>query len=96
MAIIRIYNNIIIFLITKTRINEFVRRLIYSTDTIIILLEIYKTISINGYYGRVLYLSINKDLLFELNYLDHLNIYVYVIDSIITQVFVKNNIKNEI
>ena len=96
MVIIGVYNNIIIFLIIKIRINEFVRRLIYSTDTVIILLEIYKTISINEYYGKTLYLFTDKDLLFELNYLDYFNIYAHVIDSTITQIFVKNNIKNEI
>ena len=96
VAIIGIYNNIIIFLIIKTRVNEFVRRLIYFINTVIILSEIYKIISISGYYGRILYLFINRDLLFEPNCLNHLNIYVYVIDSTITQIFVKNNTENEI
>ena len=96
MAIIRIYNNIIIFLITKIRANEFVRRPIYFINIIIILPGIYKTISIGGYYGKILYLFINRDLLFELNYLDHFNIYIYVVDSTITQIFVKNNTENEV
>ena len=96
MAIIGVYNNIIIFLITKIRANEFVRRLIYFINTVIILSEIYKIIFINEYYGRILYLFINRDLLFEPNCLDYLNIYAHVIDSIITQIFVKNNIENEV
>ena len=74
MATIRIYNNIIIFLIIKIRINEFVRRSIYFINTIFILPEIYKIIFISGYYGKALYLFINKNLLFKLNYLDYLNI----------------------
>ena len=84
VATIRIYNNIIIFLITKIRINEFVRRPVYSTDIIIILFGIYKIIPINEYYGKILYLFIDRDLLFELNYLDYFNIYVHVIDLTIT------------
>ena len=96
MATIRVYNNIIIFLIIKTRINKFVRRSVYFINTVIILFGIYKAIPIDGYYGKSLYLSINRDLLFEPNYLDHFNIYAHVIDSIITQIFVKNNTKNEI
>ena len=96
MAIIRVYNNIIISLIIKTRANKFVRRPVYFINTIITLPEIYKIISINNYYGKSLYLPIDRDLLFELNYLNYFNIYVYVIDSTITQIFVKNNTKNEI
>ena len=93
---IKIYNNIIIFLIIKTRANEFVRRPVYFINTVIILFGIYKIIFIGGYYGKILYLFINRDLLFEPNCLDHFNIYAHVIDSTITQIFVKNNIKNEI
>ena len=96
MAIIRIYNYIIIFLITKIRVNEFVRRLIYFINTIIILFKIYKIIFINEYYERILYLFIDRDLLFESNYLDYFNIYIYIIDLTITQILVKNNIENEI
>ena len=96
VAIIGIYNNIIIFLIIKIRVNEFVRRLIYIINTVVILPGIYKIIFISGYYGRILYLSINRNLLFEPNYLDYFNIYAHVIDSTITQIFVKNNIENEV
>ena len=96
MATIGVYNNIIISLIIKTRANEFVRRPVYFINTVIVLFGIYKIISIGGYYEKILYLSTDKDLLFELNYLDHLNIYVYVVDSTITQILVKNNIENEI
>ena len=96
VAIIKIYNNIIISLIIKTRVNEFVRRSVYFINTVIILFGIYKTISIGGYYGRILYLFTDKNLLFKLNCLNHLNIYAHVIDSTITQIFVKNNIENEI
>ena len=96
MAIIRIYNNIIISLITKIRANEFIQRSVYFINIIIILSEIYKIIPISGYYGKILYLFINRDLLFKPNYLDYLNIYVYVVDSTITQIFVKNNTKNEV
>ena len=96
MATIRIYNYIIIFLIIKTRANKFVRRPVYFINTVVILPEIYKIISINDYYEKFLYLSTDKNLLFKLNYLNHFNIYAHVINSTITQVLVKNNTENEI
>ena len=96
MATIGVYNNIIISLITKIRINEFVRRPVYFINIIIILSGIYKIIPINEYYGKTLYLFINRNLLFESNYLNYLNIYVYVINSTITQILVKNNTENEV
>ena len=92
----RIYDNIIIFLVTKSRSNEFVRRSIYLTITIIIFIKIYRIIFIDKRDEKILNLSINRNLFFEPNTLNYLDIYIYIVDIIIIQIFIKNDTKNKI
>ena len=58
-AIFEIYNNIVVLLKIKYKINEFIRRVIYLAQTIIIPPEIYIIISIREYYGKKLILLID-------------------------------------
>ena len=64
-AIFEIYNNIIVLLKIKYKINEFTRRVIYSVQTIIIPSGIYITIFIEEYYDKKLILLIDKDFFFK-------------------------------
>ena len=89
------YKNIVILITITNKASEFIRRIIFSIKTIVVLINIYIAIFIEDIKDN-LNLFKNRDLFFESVSLDDLNVYAYIIDSNISKIYIKNNINRDI
>ena len=89
------YKNTVILITIINKINEFIRRIIFSIKTVVILAGIYAAIFIEDIKDD-LNLFKNKDLFFEFVNLDDLDVYAYIIDLNIFEIYIKNNANRDI
>ena len=89
------YKNIVILITITNKANEFIRYIIFFIKTIVILINIYAAIFIENIKND-LNLFKNRDLFFESVNLDDLDVYAYIIDSNISEIYIKNNINRDI
>ena len=75
--------------------NKFIRRIIFSIKTVVVLIDIYAVIFIEDIKDD-LNLSKDRDLFFEPVSLDDLDVYAYIIDSNIFKIYIKNNTNRDI
>ena len=89
------YKNTVILITITNKANEFIRRIIFFIKTVVVLAGIYAVISIENIKDD-LNLFKNRDLLFEPVNLNDLDVYAYIIDSNISEIYIKNNINRDI
>ena len=89
------YKNIVILITVTSKVNEFIRRIIFFIKTVVVLVNIYAVIFIEDVKNN-LNLFKNKNLFFELVSLDDLNVYAYIINSNISEIYIKNNTNRDI
>ena len=77
------------------KVNEFIRRIIFFIKTVVVLAGIYAVIFIKNIKNN-LNLSKDRDLFFEPVNLDDLDVYAYIIDLNISEIYIKNNINRDI
>ena len=89
------YKNTVILITVTNKANEFIRRTIFFIKTVVVLAGIYAAISIENIKDN-LNLFEDRDLFFEPVSLDDLNVYAYIIDSNISEIYIKNNANRDI
>ena len=89
------YKNIVILITVTNKANEFIRRIIFFIKTVVVSVNIYAAIFIENIKNN-LNLFKNRDLFFEPVSLDDLDVYAYIIDLNISEIYIKNNINRDI
>ena len=89
------YKNIVILITITNKANEFIRRIIFFIKTVVILAGVYAAIFIENIKDD-LNLSEDRDLFFEPVNLDDLDVYAYIIDLNISEIYIKNNTNRDI
>ena len=89
------YKNIVILITVINKINEFIRRIIFSIKTVVVLAGAHAVIFIENIKND-LNLFENRDLFFEPVSLNDLDVYAYIIDLNISEIYIKNNTNRDI